>query len=1181
MFAASKSGRAATGGGTDPDFEYVTALPEPIANSIKNTTVTDSSAVPLTFTRSPTATNTISTGLTSPYQTNGYWSNYFSGGAALSNSAISTMNFGASTNFTIETFINWPAAAAGNQTYIELTGTQRMILGRSTTGLRAFWNGTERGAAYTFNLSTWYHIAIVRNSGTVYFYVNGVVLTSFTDTVTWSNITLLTVGKNSDAVEFMTGYVSNLRVVNGTAVYTGTSTTVPNFTVPTSPLTIAPTTTALLTCQGNRFRDISASNYPLTVVGTPQVLSSFYPSTFTAPAASIGAGLFPSTSNYLVATASPITSTTTTFTIECWVYSDDLSTGGSQTATVGDMQATGTVTYLCFGVEPTSKNVRLYWFDGSVKTATGNTVLNLNSWNHIAVSVNANAISLFVNGVSQTITGTSTLTNRSGTTGLWTIAQNNNGAAYYKGYISNLRVVNGVAVYSSSFTPPIDFLQTSGAASAASYPSTSGVNITFAASSTTLLLNLADSNSVAAASGGNNNVFIDSSNNGFNITRVSTGVNQGSLNPYWPTGYWSNYVVSSTDYVNIPTSANFAFPGAFTVEGWFYWTALPPTGLMNGGLSNNSFGMYTNGAYIGLNIFGVGNIVTTSFFPSIGVWHHVAITRNASNICNIYIDGISAATATSAHSFAQAAWVIYNCSGVGGSSYISNYRVVKGVAVYSGTSTTVANFTVPTSPLSRIQSASTNIAALSGSETALLTCQNNSFKDNSLSLLGVTTTGVPRTQTFSPFTPPASYSPAVYGGSGYFNGGSYLTASSPILTLPGTWTIECWFYSTVATSAANQTIVSLNAGANLGINIWKNTSNQLVIDDGSTAQTAFSTTIFLSGWNHVAVVRVGTTTTGYINGAVAGTNTFTPGATNAVWIARYFNNAGPQYYTGYISNLRIVNNTAVYTGAFTPPSLSQLTVAGSTSAASYPSTSNVNTSFAGSNTLLLANFTNAAVYDAAMQSNLFTGTSFVTNATSPTPKWTPLSMKFDGTANSFISIPEETNIFVATDLATTSNLAWTIECWVYYTGANAVQYVVSRGGNPGATNPSYVFYVGSGTGYFGVATSTGSGTPGTSYEIYYAAGSIPASTWVHWAATRTATGVISTYINGVWKGSSSAGINIYNINNNSFSLGCTNTFYGVGSVLTGAIQDFRITKGIARYTGTGSFTPPTAAFPTR
>jgi hypothetical protein len=46
--------------------------------------------------------------------------------------------------------------------------------------------------------------------------------------------------------------------------------------------------------------------------------------------------------------------------------------------------------------------------------------------------------------------------------------------------------------------------------------------------------------------------------------------------------------------------------------------------------------------------------------------------------------------------------------------YISNFRFVKGVAVYTGT------FTVPTSPLTATQSAGTNISAVTGTQTQLL-----------------------------------------------------------------------------------------------------------------------------------------------------------------------------------------------------------------------------------------------------------------------------------------------------------------------------------------------------------------------------------------------------------------------------------------------------------------------------
>ena len=149
-----------------------------------------------------------------------------------------------------------------------------------------------------------------------------------------------------------------------------------------------------------------------------------------------------------------------------------------------------------------------------------------------------------------------------------------------------------------------------------------------------------------------------------------------------------------------------------------------------------------------------------------------------------------------------------------------------------------------------------------------------------------------------------------------FNGSTqYLTGTSP--NLSGTWTVEMWCYWT--TGGTQTTIVSFNNGSNSGINLWKNSSNQLVADDGVNGVVAMSTvTPTINAWNHIAFVRVGTTTSGYVNGVLAGTTTYTPGTTSAVSVGRY--NGSPFYYfPGYISNLRVVNGTAVYTTAFTPP----------------------------------------------------------------------------------------------------------------------------------------------------------------------------------------------------------------------------------------------------------------------
>ena len=80
--------------------------------------------------------------------------------------------------------------------------------------------------------------------------------------------------------------------------------------------------------------------------------------------------------------------------------------------------------------------------------------------------------------------------------------------------------------------------------------------------------------------------------------------------------------------------------------------------------------------------------------------------------------------------------------------------------------------------------------------------------------------------------------------------------------------------------------------------------------------------VSLNTWNHIAVVRDGSSFYMYTNG-VRGT-VFTSGvavtstANSDVTIgARY--NGTSNYYTGYVSNVRIVKGTALYTTNFTPP----------------------------------------------------------------------------------------------------------------------------------------------------------------------------------------------------------------------------------------------------------------------
>ena len=89
--------------------------------------------------------------------------------------------------------------------------------------------------------NVWYHWAVVRASGTTTVYRDAVVRGApFADTNNITNTTdPLTIGNENTAstLAAFRGYITSFRWIKGLAVYSGTSTSVTNFTVPTFPLT--------------------------------------------------------------------------------------------------------------------------------------------------------------------------------------------------------------------------------------------------------------------------------------------------------------------------------------------------------------------------------------------------------------------------------------------------------------------------------------------------------------------------------------------------------------------------------------------------------------------------------------------------------------------------------------------------------------------------------------------------------------------------------------------------------------------------------------------------------------------------------------------------------------------------------------------------------------------------------
>jgi hypothetical protein len=153
----------------------------------------------------------------------------------------------------------------------------------TTIGCNLFSNGTTlvtTSATFSFQLGTWYHVAAVRSGTSLRLYVNGVDVGGGTNSINiQDNSSPFQIGAQSPYWTsqgygyFFTGYISNARVVKGTAVYTA------NFTPPTSPLLpIANTQLLLSTNPQTPFVDSSTNNFAITKNGTPKfnTLGPFY-----------------------------------------------------------------------------------------------------------------------------------------------------------------------------------------------------------------------------------------------------------------------------------------------------------------------------------------------------------------------------------------------------------------------------------------------------------------------------------------------------------------------------------------------------------------------------------------------------------------------------------------------------------------------------------------------------------------------------------------------------------------------------------------------------------------------------------------------------------------------------------------------------------------------------------------
>lgn len=143
------------------------------------------------------------------------------------------------------------------------------------------------------------------------------------------------------------------------------------------------------------------------------------------------------------------------FTISVWVWPTTVAGGGSRVilAQSGGINGWGPENGLQFDMYCEQATIIFAWSSaGSLAYLQTSSSLIAGQWNHVVATYDGYTTRMFINGVKQTTTSTAPYTSRSNANTLEIGSQI--GQYYWDGYIDDLHIVNGQAIWTDSFTPP-------------------------------------------------------------------------------------------------------------------------------------------------------------------------------------------------------------------------------------------------------------------------------------------------------------------------------------------------------------------------------------------------------------------------------------------------------------------------------------------------------------------------------------------------------------------------------------------------------------------------------------------------------------------------------------------------------------------------------------------------------
>lgn len=366
----------------------------------------------------------------------------------------------------------------------------------------------------------------------------------------------------------------------------------------------------------------------------------------------------------------------------------------------------------------------------------------------------------------------------------------------------------------------------------------------------------------------------------------------------------------------------------------------------------------------------------------------------------------------------------------------------------------------------------------------------------------------------------------------------------------GDFTIECWVWLNSWANDRYQSIVgnwnntyafdfrtmSTDASGNVAF-IYNNGTANTLVDSGFRLQTYH--------WHHLAVSRESTNLRIFVDGDLKtthniGTATLRDTSSATLMIGRM----GSVYHDGYADEIRIVKNTAVYTGNFTVPT-SRLSA----------TQSNQGTNIAditGTATKLLIHCDTE--YDSSGNKRRIThnATNMVQEAVTGRSAWGNSAWKH--VSNGFLSVPASSDLAFGTG-------NFTIEAWINLASVPASKCIGfdQWGSSDGSFQP---FWVSSSNKWNWIVKVSGSN--------YSAQHDTSVQTgWAHYAVVRNGNSMIG-YINGV------AGNTLDLSSISSTNIGLSTQDWLIGRDSTSAsydipngsyFQDLRVVKGTAVYTG--------------